>query len=420
MKIWLFQVGEPLHIDSSNLRPMRAMNLSNKLIASGHQVVIWSSAFSHQEKKHRSLIYTKIKVNANLEIRLIPSCGYSKHISFRRAFDHIQLSFNLKKVLLIEDDFPDVAFIGYPPIEFAAVASRWLKKHSIPSILDVKDLWPQIFLEAIPNFLNLFGKMIFFPYSYYAKRTINDADAISAMAPSFLNSVLQFSNRKSSSLDKVFRLTAPFQVISKADLIIAENWWKTFNIDNSQVNLFFVGTFSRNMDFQPIKEAAMQAKSNGKKWRFVLCGNGPRYVEIKNIMKDLDNIIFPGWVDIVKITALGKMSKATIAPYINVENFINNIPNKIIDSLALGLPILSPLKGEVSNLITKHGVGLFYSEYMSLYQCIEKIINPDLHRTLSSNVRKVYAKDFEFNMVYDDFILHLESLVKNDVESIKK
>ena len=28
-KIWIFQAGEPLHIDGSDSRPMRAMNLAN-------------------------------------------------------------------------------------------------------------------------------------------------------------------------------------------------------------------------------------------------------------------------------------------------------------------------------------------------------------------------------------------------------
>jgi hypothetical protein len=47
--VWVFQTGEPLHIDGNNARPMRAMNLSNALVQSGHRVVLWSSAFYHQE-----------------------------------------------------------------------------------------------------------------------------------------------------------------------------------------------------------------------------------------------------------------------------------------------------------------------------------------------------------------------------------
>ena len=48
MNIWILQTGEPLHSDGENARPMRAMNLANKLIENGHSVTLWSSAFSHQ------------------------------------------------------------------------------------------------------------------------------------------------------------------------------------------------------------------------------------------------------------------------------------------------------------------------------------------------------------------------------------
>lgn len=38
--IWIFQTGEPLHIDGGSARPMRAMNLSNALVQAGHRVVL--------------------------------------------------------------------------------------------------------------------------------------------------------------------------------------------------------------------------------------------------------------------------------------------------------------------------------------------------------------------------------------------
>jgi hypothetical protein len=38
--IWIFQTGEPLHIDGGSARPMRAMNLSNTLVQAGHRVVL--------------------------------------------------------------------------------------------------------------------------------------------------------------------------------------------------------------------------------------------------------------------------------------------------------------------------------------------------------------------------------------------
>ena len=90
MLVWILQTGEPLHIDNDNSRPMRAMNLSDKLVGSGHSVILWSSAFNHRIKKHRSKKYETHKVNDNLEIRLIPSYGYKKNISLARLLDHFQ------------------------------------------------------------------------------------------------------------------------------------------------------------------------------------------------------------------------------------------------------------------------------------------------------------------------------------------
>ena len=75
--IWIFQTGEPLHIDGDNARPMRAMNLSNALVQAGHKVVLWSSAFYHQEKRHRSSIAKSIRVSDNLEIKIDSQQGLS-------------------------------------------------------------------------------------------------------------------------------------------------------------------------------------------------------------------------------------------------------------------------------------------------------------------------------------------------------
>ena len=116
MRVWILQTGEPLHCDLGNPRPMRAMNLADALVKRGHQVVLWSSAFYHQEKTHRSLEAKVIKVSELLEIRLIPSCGYEANIGLKRLRDHFQLARNLKK-LLVGQNPPDVAFIGYPQLK---------------------------------------------------------------------------------------------------------------------------------------------------------------------------------------------------------------------------------------------------------------------------------------------------------------
>jgi glycosyltransferase involved in cell wall biosynthesis len=388
---------------------MRAINLSNKLIEAGHDVVLWSSSFNHQNKTHRSKKYKVIRHNNNLEIRLIPSCGYQKHIGFDRLIDHMQMAWNLKKILKVEKTMPDVAFIGYPPIETAAVMSKWLKRRNVPILLDVKDLWPSIFIDAFPVMLKPFARVFLHPYFYLAKRTMRDVNGISTMSHGFLNWCLSFANKAESENDKIVRLTVSSSEVNTSELNSAKMWWHKLGVRNDSPKLFFTGTFSTAFDFDPIYIAAKAMDD----CQFILCGHGPCLDKTRELMKDLSNVVFPGWIDRGQMESLANMSIASLAPYKNVKNFTLNIPNKIVDSLMLGLPILSPLKGEVAALIKSNKVGYTYSDNMPLSDCIQSLLNNDkLQKKMSENAKKLYDEEFEFDKVYDSLVDHLEDMVK--------
>jgi len=412
--IWILQTGEPLHIDGGNARPMRAMNLSNTLKDAGHKVVLWSAQFNHQEKKHRGLTERNIKVSDSLEIRLIPSRGYQGNISFGRLIDHAQLALNLKNMLNRETSLPDVAFIGFPPIETAAVLTRWLSQRGVPSLLDVKDQWPSLFLESVPVLLRPLGSAVLWPYFYLARRAMSDATGISSMANGFLDWALRFSKRTRSEVDVVFPLTSPLGQVTSSQLEEARLWWDERGIvDDGRPRVCFVGSHSPAFDFNPVKEAAKKVLQGGNRCEFVLCGDGGSSAELREMMKGLPNVHFPGWIDRPKIEALAERSHAALAPYLNIENFTRNIPNKIVDALSLGLPILSPLQGEVASLIDDYGVGFRYGTDTgkTLYDCI-KVLMEDvaLQKKMSQNARSLYAGRFSFETVYGNLVKHLEKL----------
>lgn len=410
--IWIFQTGEPLQCDENNSRPMRAINLSEKLINSGHRVVLWSSSFYHQEKIHRSRHYKIHNISDNLEIRLIPSCGYKRHVGIGRLVDHAQLAWNLQALLKKEMKAPNVAFIGYPPIEASAVMSRWLKKRDVPTMLDVKDLWPSIFVDEFPKVFKPLARILLHPYFYLAKRTMREVNGISTMSRGFLNWCLAFADKPQSINDRVVRLTTLSSKLNTAELDSAKLWWKKLGVNPDRPKVFFTGTFSTAFDFDQIYSAARVTDN----CQFVLCGHGPCLEKTRELMKDLPNVIFPGWIDRFQMESLANMSIATLAPYKNVDNFILNIPNKIVDSLLLGLPILSPLKGEVETLITKRKIGFSYNDNNPLAGCIQSLVDDEKLRNLMSiNAKRLYEQEFEFNKVYDGLVNHLEEMaIKNE------
>ena len=412
LTVWILQTGEPLHSDYGNPRPMRAMNLANALVDKGHSVILWSSAFDHQNKIHRSVKYKTYNINANLEIRLIPSCGYKKHIGLGRLIDHAQMAWNLREILKREKTPPDIVFIGYPPIETAAVMSKWLKKRKVPILLDVKDLWPSIFVDTFPKGLRPLARVLFHPYFYLAKRTMRDVNGISAMSKGFLDWCQYFSERPQGVSDRVVRLTTSNLKANVDQLSSAKLWWGKLEVNPGVPKVFFTGTFSTAFDFYPIYIAAKEVGD----CQFILCGRGPCLDEIRELMKGLPNVIFPGWIDSIQMESLADMSMASLAPYKNVKNFTLNIPNKVVDSLMLGLPILSPLTGEVESLIDNKKVGFTYNDNNSLINCIQSLINDDkLQNLMSINAKKLYEEEFEFDKVYDGLVEHLEGMaIKND------
>ena len=208
--------------------------------------------------------------------------------------------------------------------------------------------------------------------------------------------------------DIIVRLTSRFQTTEYQKLKEASRWWKELGVDQDRPSVFFVGAFNRNFNFKSVYEAAKTTKN----CQFILCGEGPTLNEVKDLMAELPNVFFPGWIDKIKLEALGKMSIACLAPYKNSFDFILSIPNKIVDALSLSLPILSPLKGEVAKLIEENEVGFTYNDDFLLADFINTLIKDmKLQKKMSSNSKKLYELEFEFDMVYDQLVFHLENMV---------
>lgn len=414
LSVWILQTGEPVPSDSGNPRPMRAMNLSNALVAAGHRVVLWSASFNHVEKSHRVPMAQRIVMSQALEVRLIASPGYRRNIGLGRLWDHAILARNLARALRDEVRGPDVAFVGFPPIETAAVMVRWLGSRSIPCMVDVKDQWPVIFVNALPRRLHRLARWALAPYFFYARRAMREATALSAMAQGFLDWARDFSARPASKLDRVVPLTMQTGQISALELEQAGLWWDKHGVrEDGTPRVLFVGSHSTAFDMGPVQQAARALVRAGTACQFVVCGSGPALADWQAGFVGLGNVVFPGWVDRAKIEVLARRSFAALAPYRNSPDFMMSIPNKVIDALALGLPILSPLRGEVEQLIATYRVGMVYgtSPANSLHDCVVQLMKaPELQAEMSENARRLHGQKFSFETVYGGLVGALEQL----------
>lgn len=407
MRVWILQTGEPLHIDNPNLRPMRAMNLSNELASRGHEVLLISSDFDHFTKKHRKRFNENIFVKENLRIKLIPSLGYKKHIGISRLIDHFQLGMRLPRTIQSEV-LPDVVFIGYPPIETAWRLSKWLTRRGIPYFVDVKDAWPEIFVSKFPKQLQIIAKFLLLPYFLCSNYVFQSASGITGPSEQYLKWGISKAKRKMGEHDFVTPLTSPISTPTDGEILAAQEFWKTKGVfETSKPKIYFVGSLTDSFDFNPLIRLA-----ETKKYQVIIAGSGPHEDNFRRLSSNIPDLIIPGWINQTQLYVLASLCKFSIIPLINRFDFDMNVTNKFVDSLRLGKPILSSNLSLVKNYIKPRNVGEgFQSD--NLKETIDRLLNDlDGYRNMEKNAIRTYLDHFDFKTKYGELINHLEKSTK--------
>jgi len=410
MKVWILQTGEPIQIDSGGLRPMRAINLSQALIEKGHHVTLWSSDFDHFSKEHRFGCEKSIEFSDQLTIRLIKSRGYKSHVGLSRLLDHAQLGWNLKKMLK-DQSAPDIAFIGYPPIEPALILSTWLMRHKVNYMVDVKDAWPSILLRGIPKSLKFFGVLALTPYFLAMRRIFRNAVSISSITKPYLDWCNRSVRRRISEFDRVTPLTSQVLTHSESEIKFAHDELGRFKVSNdNSFKVTFIGSLNSAFDFMPIIQVARSLK-----FVLVIAGDGPQFKELKEICTHDENIIFTGWINSATASTLMQISSIMLAPLRDLPDFKMSIPNKFFDAMQNSKPILSSISGYAGYFISKEEIGIEYSN--ENVEGLEKILlnimqDPDKLKKMGENAKSIYDSRFEFKNVYQALVDDLEKIVE--------
>jgi glycosyltransferase involved in cell wall biosynthesis len=406
MNVWIMQTGEPIHIDNENFRPMRAINLTNALISQGHKVTIWSSDFNHFTKQHRYGCESSIRISENLTINLIFSRGYSKHIGLSRLIDHFQLGFNLLRNLR-RQDLPQVAFVGFPPIEPAWVMAIWLKRNRVPFVLDVKDAWPENLVAPFPEPLNLLVRIILSPYFLMRNMAFKSATGLTSVTQEFLDWTLVRAGRIENTNDSVFPLTTSQSIHTERIISDALTWWDALKIPNRElIRGYFVGSLSDAFDFGPIIDVAKKFSVT-----FIIAGDGPRFQELKTATEDIPSVLLTGKINTAQASVLAANSDFAIAPLAERIDFQMSIPNKFYDAMQSGKPILTSLTGPAKNLLESYNIGMYYCGKEDLLNKIEALVrDPKQLEEMSDNAKTTFENHFNFEMVYMNFAQKLTQL----------
>lgn len=418
MRVWLVTIGEPMPIPmQKHERLHRTGMFATFLSAKGHDVTWWTSAFDHFRKRHLVEEDSVLTVTNGLCIRLIHGSGYRRNVSYARLRDHRQVAAKFASIGR-EEAPPDIIVAALPTIELSLASVNYGKEHRVPVVLDMRDMWPDIYVDHAPPLARSLVRFTLYPMFRSAHLACARATAIIGITDAFVDWGLKRGGRQRSELDRSFPFAYSQCPPKMEECAKAEAKWDNLlgvRSEDDFLNICFFGSVNRQFDLGTAIAAVRTVAASGGRVRLVICGTGEQLQKYKAMASGSPNVVFPGWVNAADIYTLMRRSCAGIDPMPNRYDFLGTINNKAIEYMSAGLLVIaSPDRGVLHNLLTDEQCGLTYpcGDVGSLVDLLQRLVRDrDLCRGLSGNATRVFAERFAANRVCQDMMEHLEIVV---------
>lgn len=411
MKVWIITIGEPLPCDPGEQRLLRSGILAGILSEAGHDVTWWSSTFDHMLKTHRATEPVEHRIHPGFRLKLLHSVAYRRNLSLQRIVNHREVAAQFARMAPLEAR-PDVILCSFPTIELSDMATRFGAKHDVPVVLDVRDQWPDVFLDLMPRGCRWLGRLVFEPLFQATRNAFRRATAITGVTQQFIDWGLRYAGRPSGVFDVTFPMAYPDQQPPAAAIAAAQQFWKEQGVPgHAECVVCYFGTLGRLRELDTVIDAARLLER--ERVLFVLCGAGDMEAHYKDLAAGCPNVMFPGWMNASQIWALMRIASLGLAPYPSAPNYTENVPNKPLEYLSAGLPIISSLQGKLAQLLAEHDCGLTYrnNDANDLASSIMRLKNdPAALARMSANALNTYRLHFKAEDVYRRMGEYLEMI----------
>jgi glycosyltransferase involved in cell wall biosynthesis len=309
---------------------------------------------------------------------------------------------------------PDVIFAAVPSLELAESAVAFGRAQGIPVIVDARDKWPDVYLNAVPAALRGLLRHTLHGEFSRARRVFRNATGIVGISDGYLDWALSYAGRKRKELDAVAPLGFPVPDRLSTREIDERGGAlrRTLGIGSEQCVITFLGMFGLSYDLECVITAARRLRDERRrgddKICIVLAGTGDSEARMRTLAVGLPNVRFTGWLNQGDAWALLHASRAGLAPY--RSDALQSLPNKAFEYMAAGLPIISSLGGELERLLAAEGAGLTYraGDAESLADALRRVAANDVERrAMGTRGRKLYDQNYSTMAIYAQLARHL-------------
>ena len=400
MKVWI--INPYGNIAGENWRPHRSFTVAKAFEFDGHDVTYWISNMDHRSKFERK---EKEIYDDKLKIKIVPSTEYSEHISISRIKFEVNFIKQFRVLAQLENTKPDLIIIGEPSLFISYNFIKYISKYDIKFIIDIVDLWPELFKLVLPKFLQPLHKIIFSPF--YLKRSwfLKKASGILSVSKAYLKIATDINVKVASKVVYWGVDLGSFNVVD-----IMEN-------SESTLNIIYAGTLGDNYDIKSIIDCAKKVQEQNLDVHIYIAGDGNLRDFVITSIKQFN---------LTKTTYLGRISPKDLVTYYQkcqlalstyTRESTVSMPIKAFDYFAAGLPLLNSLRMDLGEMVLEHNLGLNYDPGNS-NDLFEKMMylrsNVEQIKEMRLNCLEI-AKQFDDSVIYKEYIDFCKKIYSNEI-----
>ena len=358
-------------------RPQRYWLMGRAFRRAGHEVVYWTSDFSHATKRKREFV---VSVEDDIKVEMLETKPYSRNVCLSRVRSHRELAREWTRRANSKKEKPNIIIASMPPLGLCDEARKFAAHCGALFIADVQDAWPETFERILPRFVfSLLG------LRRVARRIYAESDGVSAVAMRYIDLALKYGCKSP---------TAVF-----GHLIEGCGAAERQKRNDGILRLAYIGNMSLSYDL----ETLIKCVSDMDGITLDVAGNGPDRQRLKKLSEKLNagcsNIRFHDYLDENQLADLLSSCDVGVIPMFP-ESCVG-VPGKMADYAAAGLKVVECLGGETAALVDRFGVGTHYKagDMKSLRKAIEAVKKID-----NENVKDAFARNFNATEVMDGYV----------------
>ena len=365
MRVWIQNPFDNLPCEG--YRKQRFWMMAEAFAAAGHEVILWTSDFSHAKKGMRDL--GSGIGGQGFEVRLVPTLPYAKNVSLARVRSHRAYAREWVRLARAEAKMPDIVISSLPSLSAADAAISLGREFGAKVVVDVMDAWPETFERLAPACLRWAVRILLFRLRAMARRIYREADLVTGVCDRYR----ELSGRADYHL--------AYHGVEIGEDRMGEGG------DGRSIRLVYAGSLGRTYDLDTVLKA-VEANAD---FTLDIAGRWDREVPPR--------VHAHGYLGQSELHELLCACDVGIIP-MTADSWVG-IPYKLCDYAKAGLRVVSSLGGESAAFLEKYRCGATYrsGDPASLTAAIRKAATLDRRAS-----RRMCETEFDARRIYAGYV----------------